>query len=120
MTRTAKTASTSADIPDQRNPKPMFVADMTADHVSAKSEMSGNDGRPTSDDVTKELWSIATGEGSEASRVSALRALADIMGLLKQQQQEMPEAMAWLMDALAAGLSDQQDWADRVSTGKDL
>lgn len=63
---------------------------------------------PTASDVTLELWKIATGEGSEASRVSALRALADIMGLLKPQQQEFPEAMTWLLDALARGLGEGQ------------
>ena len=61
---------------------------------------------PTTDDITLELWKIATGEGSEASRVSALRTLADIMGLLKPQQQELPEAMTWLLDALARGLGE--------------
>ncbi len=59
---------------------------------------------PTIEDIKLELWSIAIGEGSEASRVSALRALADIMGLTKQPPPEFPEGMNALMDALAEGL----------------
>lgn len=60
---------------------------------------------PTDSEIKSELWRIATGEGSEASRVSALRALADIMGLMRTAPPELPEAMSAIMDALSQGLS---------------
>lgn len=59
---------------------------------------------PTPDGVAAELWRIATGDGSESARVSALRALADIFGMLRAQPQELPEAMSLLLDALSRGL----------------
>ncbi len=61
---------------------------------------------PTVEQVQAELWLIATGDGSEASRVSALRVLADIMGLTKPKAPKFPDGMIALMDALAEGLSD--------------
>lgn len=60
---------------------------------------------PTGEEIQSELWSIGTGEGSDASRVSALRALADIMGLTKPAAPDFPEGMTALLDALAEGLS---------------
>ena len=60
---------------------------------------------PTDVEVKGELWRIARGEGSDASRVSALRALADIMGLMRADPPELPEAMSAYMDALARGLA---------------
>ncbi len=59
---------------------------------------------PTIDEIKSELWWIATGEGTESSRVSALRALADIMGLMKPSPPDFPEGMTALLDALAEGL----------------
>lgn len=60
---------------------------------------------PTSNEIKSELWRIASGNGFEASRVSALRALADIMELLRSAPAELPEAMSAYMDALARGLT---------------
>lgn len=59
---------------------------------------------PTIDEIKSELWWIAIGDGTESSRVSALRALADIMGLMKPAPPDFPEGMTALMDALAEGL----------------
>lgn len=62
---------------------------------------------PTIDDIKSELWQIGIGEGSESARVSALRALADIMGLMKPTAPDFPEGMNALLDALAEGLSEE-------------
>ena len=59
---------------------------------------------PTIEEIKSELWKIAIGDGSESSRVSALRALADVMGLLKSTGTEFPAGMNALLDALAEGL----------------
>lgn len=63
---------------------------------------------PTDDEVKSELWKLATGDASDGSRVSALRTLADIMGLRQQAKPppEFPAAMLVYMDALAIGLAD--------------
>ena len=61
---------------------------------------------PSVDEIKGELWRIATGKGSEASRVSALRTLADIMGLMKSTGPEFPERMNALLDALEEGLGE--------------
>lgn len=60
---------------------------------------------PSIEEIKSELWQIAIGDGTESARVSALRALADIMGLTKASPPEFPEGMTALMDALAEGLS---------------
>ena len=58
---------------------------------------------PTTDEIKSALWEIATGAGSEASRVSALRALADITGMLKPRTNELPEALTRLLDGISQG-----------------
>ncbi len=63
---------------------------------------------PSSVDVKSELWRIATGEGSESSRVSALRVIADIMGLMRPTSSEFPEGMSALLDAIARGLDSSK------------
>ncbi len=62
---------------------------------------------PSGDEIKSELWRIAIGDGSESSRVSALRALADIMGLTKAQPLEFPPAMKILLDALEEGFENE-------------
>lgn len=59
---------------------------------------------PTLEEIKSELWRIATGDGTESSQVSALRALADIMGLTKPAPPDFPEGMTALLDALSEGL----------------
>jgi hypothetical protein len=54
--------------------------------------------------VAAELWRIATGDGSESARVSALRTLADIFGMLRAAPPELPEGLTILLDALYNGL----------------
>lgn len=63
---------------------------------------------PSDIEIKSELWQIACGNGSEASRVSALRALADIMGLLRGSPPVFPEGMAQILDALSRGLDGQK------------
>ena len=83
------------------------VSPTNATSSSPPREVPGSRPRhvPTAVEVKSELWRIATGEGSEASRVSALRALADILGLMRADPPELPEAMSAYMDALALGLA---------------
>ena len=62
---------------------------------------------PSNDEVKSELWRIATGDGSDASRVAALRILADVLGLMKPESSEIPEAMNTLLDALSVGMAQR-------------
>ncbi len=59
---------------------------------------------PTDIEIKAELWRIGIGDGTESSRVSALRALADMLGMMRPTAPEMPEGMAILLDALSRGL----------------
>ena len=63
---------------------------------------------PSADEIKAELWRIGTGDGTESSRVSALRALADIMGISKASPPEFPPGMQVLLDALGEGLSTDE------------
>ena len=62
---------------------------------------------PTDLEIKAELWRIGTGDGTESSRVSALRVLADMLGMMRPTAPEMPEGMAMLLDALSRGLDTE-------------
>ena len=66
-------------------------------------------GKPTPDGVAGELWRIVTGDGSESARVSALRTLADIFGLLRAAPPELPAAMSQLLDAISRGFNTDHE-----------
>lgn len=64
---------------------------------------------PTDDEIKAELWRIGSGDGTESSRVSALRVLADILGMMRPAAPQLPEGMAILLDALSRGIAREED-----------
>lgn len=54
--------------------------------------------------ITAELWKLARHGDTSASRVSALRTLADIHGMMSGSQRDLPDATRALIAGFQAGL----------------
>lgn len=54
--------------------------------------------------VARELWKLARSGDTSASRVSALRTLADIYGLTAGSARELPDALNAMLDAVRLGI----------------
>ena len=54
--------------------------------------------------ITAELWKLARHGDTSASRVSALRTLADIHGMMAGSQRDLPDATRALIAGFQAGL----------------